>query len=128
MKQTLTHLVLAGLLGLTTPACNLARTTTYHAGTIDQHYVILEKSWAPLDPEQVTLTIRTSRGRIVQCIDDVDSDLKVDSVLITEGGQTTHYTRNDPNSRIHLRRGQIVFDDYLDRIRELKSPRILLPF
>lgn len=68
------------------------------------------------------LMVVKSNGAIVSYWDNLDEDLKIESVDITTGGETLKYT-DDVIGREILATAQTQFDEYLKKIVELKKAR-----
>lgn len=123
VRNVLRNIGLVGVLALGSGCGNDNNYRHYNFdGKIGEDYVIFESKvsgWGFIDDN--VMTIRKPDGRVIECMDCDDEDLKLDYVKITKDGKTIKYTGNDEIGKPVLEEAQKLYDNYLSNIKTIKT-------
>ena len=124
IKKALTSLVLAGSLTLSTFSnlgCRGDLSGYTYQGQINGNQVAFRQDRGFAGETINTLTVKKADGRVITYTDSGGGDLELNFVEITKDKQITRYHSNNEVEEEIMREAQKQFDDYLKRIKEIKT-------
>lgn len=122
IKKSLTSIVLAGALALSTVACGRIDHSQYkYDGKIGEDQVRFTEIYQLFAEDDNILTVTKSDGRKITYIDSLKEDLKLEGVIIIKNGQITTYTADDEVGKPVLEEAQKQFDAYMQKIEKAKT-------
>ena len=123
IRKTLTSIVLAGALALSTAGCsNRVDHSQYkYDGKIGEDQVTFTEKSYGFSVDDNILTVTKSDGRVIKYVDSKGEDLKLEYVEISKNGQTTKYTADDEIGKPILGEAQKQFDAYIQQIKEIRT-------
>lgn len=121
IRKTLTSIVLAGALALSAAGCGRNYSQYKYDGKIGKDKVTFTETRHTLNWDNNILTVIKPDGRVIQYVDTVADDLKLEYVKITKNDQTTKYTASDEVGKPILEEAQKQFDNYMKQIKETRT-------
>lgn len=119
MNKTLTSIIGASFLAFSSAGCEAKYDKYRYNGKIGEEQVEFRSEYFWGDDRNF-LTIRKPDGRVIKYADAEKNDLKLEWVEITKDDKTKGYTDNEIGKPV-LEEAQKQFDNYLQKIKELKT-------